>query len=68
MLRDIDHHLPAAQRIRLRVLLARPATGLEPISHNTVRQLLLWYGAETRLALLMGEDGLIEFALPTLEI
>jgi len=49
-------------------LLARPATGPEPISHNTVRQLLLWYGAETRLALLMGEDGLIEFALPTLEI
>ena len=41
--RHLFHSLPAAQRIRLRVLLARPATGPEPISHNTVRQLLLWY-------------------------
>ena len=44
----------------------RAGTAGEPISHNTVRQLLLWYGAgprlETDAMLLPGEDGLLQFA------
>src|SRR6266480_861145 len=44
ILRDIEHSLPPAQRLSFRVL-ARGRGVANPISHNTVRQLLLWYGA-----------------------
>jgi hypothetical protein len=52
--------------------LARPAN---PISHNTVRQLLLWYaedgaspqGMMPSIVLFAGEDGLIEFVIVDVE-
>jgi hypothetical protein len=67
MLRDIDLTLsPSATNSPPRLACAvrrRP----EPISHNTVRQLLLWYGLDRAATQLLREDGLIEFASPILE-
>jgi hypothetical protein len=66
MLRDIDFNsLPELNEFASASCLRGAATGPEPISHNTVRQLLLWYAPDRRLgrdaAQLLREDGLIEF-------
>jgi hypothetical protein len=65
MLPGIDRLLPGLNRDGFAFRILLPSQGREPISHNTVRQLLLWYAPDRRLgrdaAQLLREDGLIEF-------